>query len=113
MEDREATARAYYDALDEHDYESLADLLAPAFVHDRPDQTIEGRDRFVQFMREERPMTETSHPVDAVYRTAESDTGDVAVRGRLLDAQGDRLVGFVDVFSFSAAGVEAIRTYTR
>lgn len=113
MEHREATARAYYDALDGHDYEALADLLAPAFVHDRPDQTIEGRDRFVQFMREERPMKETSHPVDAVYRTDDAEPADLAVRGRLLDADDEVIVGFIDVFSFAADGVERIRTYTR
>jgi ketosteroid isomerase-like protein len=113
MPDREATARAYYEALDGHDYEALADLLASGFVHDRPDQTIEGSDRFVRFMREERPNTETSHPVDAVYRTDDTARGDIAVRGRLLDAGGERIVSFVDVFSFTGDEVAAIRTYTR
>jgi len=113
MTDREATARAYYDALDGHDYETLTDLLTPGFVHDRPDQRIEGRDRFVTFMREERPQRDTSHPVDAVYRAGESTEGDLAVRGRLLDDSGEPIVGFVDVFSFEGEDVSAIRTYTR
>lgn len=62
-----ARARAYYRALDEGDYEALADLLAPGFVQERPDLTLEGRERFVRFVREERPRRDTSHAVDAVY----------------------------------------------
>ncbi|MFB6084434.1 MAG: nuclear transport factor 2 family protein [Halorientalis sp.] len=113
--DREAAAREYYRALDEDDYEALADLLAPEFVHDRPDRAIEGRDRFVTFMRDERPMKETSHPLDAVYGRddgGEAD-GEVAVRGRLLDPDGDPVVSFVDVFSFEGERVAAVRTYTQ
>jgi ketosteroid isomerase-like protein len=109
MTDRETTVRAYYAALDGHDYERLDDLLAPGFTHDRPDRTIEGVDAFVRFMREERPMSDTSHPIDAVYE----DGDEVAVRGRLLDADGDRIVSFLDVFSFEGDDVASIRTYTR
>ena len=109
--DHEATAREYYRALDDHDYEVLADLLAPEFVQHRPDRTIEGRDRFVTFMREERPMTSTSHPLDAVYES--SGSGEVAVRGRLLDADGDRIAAFVDVFSFEGENIATIDTYTQ
>ncbi|MEF8827742.1 MAG: nuclear transport factor 2 family protein [Haloarcula sp.] len=117
-------ARAYYDAIDGDDYDQLASLLAPSFVHDRPDRTIEGRDRFVRFMREERPQTDTTHPVDGLYRrqtdsAVESTDGDdaataeVAARGRLLDADGERIVGFVDVFTFAGDDIERIETYTR
>lgn len=108
MEQR-AVARDYYDALDGHDYEVLADLLASGFVHDRPDTTLEGRQRFVRFMREERPQTDTSHPIDAVY---ERDDG-VAVEGRLLSSDGRLIAAFVDVFSFENGKVAEIRTYTR
>ena len=102
-------ARAYYRALDEGDYDLLAALLAEGFVHDRPDRTTEGRERFVRFMREERPQTDTTHPVDTVF---EAD-GRVAVRGRLLDADGDPIVGFVDVFTFAGGRIARIETYTR
>lgn len=101
-------ARTYYRALDDDEYDLLASLLAPAFVHDRPDTTIEGRDRFVQFMREERPMVDTSHPVDGVY----TDGREVAVRGRLLDPDDDLLVQFVDVFTVSDGRIERIQTFT-
>ena len=112
--DREATAREYYRALDEDDYETLTDLLAPEFVHYRPDRTIEGRDRFVTFMRDERPMKATSHPLDAVYATdPERDESEVAVRGRLLDPDGEPVVSFVDVFSFEGENIETIHTYTQ
>ena len=103
-------AWAYYRAIDGGDYDLLEALLADAFVHDRPDRTIEGRDRFVQFMRAERPQTDTTHPVDGVYRHPE---GGVAVRGRLLDADGDRIAAFVDVFEFGADRIQRIETYTR
>jgi len=102
-------ARAYYRAIDGDDYDLLAALLAEGFVHDRPDRSIEGRERFVRFMREERPQTDTSHPVDGVYR----DDGEVAVRGRLLAADGERIAGFVDVFSFTEGRIDRIDTYTR
>ena len=119
-------ARAYYRALDTGDYDLLAALLAEGFVHDRPDRTIEGRERFVRFMREERPQTDTTHPVDTVFEAeggAASDErrassgqrpdGAVAVRGRLLDADGDRIARFVDVFEFTAGYIDRVETYTR
>lgn len=106
----QVAARAYYRALDEGDYDLLADLLVPEFVHERPDMTLEGRERFVQFMRDERPMTDTSHPIDAVY--SQEDGTEVVVRGRLLDADGDRITTFVDVFAFEEEKIERIRTFT-
>ena len=126
-----AQARAYYRALDEGDYDLLAALLAPGFVHERPDMTLEGRERFVRFMREERPSTDTSHPVDGVYRRDGGSPGggsggedggrpgsdgasgaEVAVRGRLLAAGGQELTGFVDVFTFEDGQMVRLRTYT-
>jgi ketosteroid isomerase-like protein len=105
--DGEALARAYYDALDAGDYERLRGLLAPEFVQRRPDRTFEGRDRFVAFMRDERPMTDTTHAVDAVYPKGPG----VAVRGRLLDADGDEVFAFVDVFDVAGDRLAALETY--
>lgn len=107
--DRTAVARAYYDALDGGDYDLLADLLAPGFTQSRPDRTFEDRDRFVEFMREERPQTDTSHPIDAVY---EREAG-MAVEGRLLASDGGLITRFVDVFAFEGEQITEIRTYTR
>ena len=127
MTDHVATVRDYYHALDEDDYDLLAGVLAPEFVHERPDRTIEGRERFVRFMREDRPMKDTSHPLDAVYERTEGGEGgesgaddgrggdepvEVAARGRLLKPDGDRLVSFLDVFTFDGDAVEKLRTYT-
>ncbi len=108
---RVETARTYYRALDEDDYDVLADLLAADFVHDRPDMRLEGRERFVQFMREERPTKDTSHPIDAVYDRR--DGTDVVVRGRLLSPDGDLLTTFLDVFSFDGERIERIETFAR
>lgn len=105
--DRAALARAYYDALDAGDYERLRGLLDPDFVQRRPDRTFEGRDRFVAFMRDERPMTDTTHLVDAVYPAGPG----VAVRGRLLDADGDEAFAFVDVFDVAGGRLAALETY--
>ncbi|MDZ5811010.1 nuclear transport factor 2 family protein [Halorubrum sp. AD140] len=107
MTDPESLARAYYAALDAGDYDRLRELLAPDFVQRRPDRTFEGRDRFVTFMRDERPMTDTTHAVDAVYPEGPG----VAVRGRLLDADGDELFAFVDVFDVSEGRLAALETY--
>lgn len=108
MDDRAATARAYYRSLDEHDYETLASILTPAFVHRRPDMTIDGRAEFVQFMREERPQTDTSHPIDAIY---EHEDG-LAVEGQLLSSDGGQITGFVDVLAFEDGRIAEITTYT-
>lgn len=107
---RVETARAYYRALDEDDYELLADLLTAEFVHERPDMTLEGRSRFVTFMRDERPLTDTSHPIDGIYEA--TDGTEVVVRGRLLDPDGERLTQFVDVFSFEGCDIAKIQTFT-
>ncbi|QZX98246.1 nuclear transport factor 2 family protein [Halobaculum rubrum] len=115
----EATARAYYRAIDAADDDALADLLAPGFAHDRPDRTLSGRETFVRFMREERPRTDTEHRIDAVYvESADANAEpEVAVRGRLLGDDGGELFGFVDVFEFANgddadATVDHLTTYT-
>jgi ketosteroid isomerase-like protein len=90
----EALAREYYRAIDEDDYEALESVLAPDFVQERGDMTLEGRERFVAFMRDERPDRTTEHVVETVYS---GPTG-VAVRGRLLRASGAVWFEFVDVF---------------
>jgi len=102
-------ATAYYRAIDDDDYALLSALLVEEFVHDRPDRTIEGRDRFVQFMRDERPQTDTTHPVNGVYQQQSGDG--VAVRGRLLGPDGDPIVGFVDVFEFADGRIRRLETY--
>lgn len=104
------TARAYYRALDEDDYELLAALLAPDFVHERPDMTLEGRDRFVAFMRDERPTKDTSHPVDGVFEATDGEA--VVVCGRLLDPDDEVLTRFADHFTFTGEDIAQIRTYT-
>jgi ketosteroid isomerase-like protein len=105
----EACVRAYYRALDEDEYDLLAALLRPDVVHDRPDMTLEGRERFVTFMREERPMTETSHPLDAIY----TQTGGTAfaARGRLVAPDESELTAFIDVFSFEGHAIARIETF--
>lgn len=107
-------ARDYYQSIDAGEYDRLADLLAPAFRHVRGDRTIEGRDAFVRFMRDERPATDTTHAVDAVYRPEGTDGGaesGVAVRGRLLRSDGTVWFGFVDVFEVAAGRLGGLTTY--
>jgi len=104
---RTRLVRAYYDALDAGEYDRLADLLVPEFVQRRPDRTFEGRDRFVAFMRDERPMTDTTHALDRVYPAGPG----VAVRGQLLDDADDALFAFVDVFDVADGQITALETY--
>lgn len=106
-------ARAYYAALDEGDYDGLEDLLTPDFVHDRPDRTLEGRDRFVQFVRDERPVPDTTHAIDAICRAAvrPERRAQVLARGRLLDG-GDVIVRFCDAFTFADGRIAVLVTYT-
>ncbi len=147
MTEATETARAYYEAIDAGDYHRFGDLLAPHVVHERPDRTIEGRGTLVAFMRDGRPNKDTTHAVEAVYRVDGGAAGDadgsdsaggagdaargdeadeVAVRGRLRDADGSPMFAFVDVFdvangtartdggeSDGRPRITRIRTYTR
>ncbi|WP_276260417.1 nuclear transport factor 2 family protein [Haloglomus litoreum] len=119
-------ARDYYRTIDEGAYGELRDLLADAFVQRRPDRTLEGADRFVRFMREERPETDTTHVVERVYRADPRDDGDgasgpigdvdadryVAVEGRLERANGEQWFRFVDTFAVVDGRLATLRTYT-
>ena len=107
-DDAEVTVRAYYDAIDAGEYDRLVDLLRPEFTHYRPDRTIEGRNRFLRFMREERPRTDTDHVVVAVFPEGVG----VAVQGRLIGGDGELLFGYVDVFTFEDGAIAALETYT-
>jgi ketosteroid isomerase-like protein len=111
--DRRAAVRDYYDAIDAGDYDRLRDRLAPGFVQRRPDRILDGRDRFVRFMREDRPRTDTEHVVEAVgVDDGGGEVSTVFVEGRLRTADGDDLFGFVDVHRVGDAGIESLRTYT-
>lgn len=107
-------ARAYYRHLDDGAYDSLRALLADEFVQHRSDMTLEGGDRFVAFMRDERPETDTTHVVEHVYRATGSVDADarVAVEGRLERASGETWFRFVDTFAVSDGRLRALRTYT-
>jgi ketosteroid isomerase-like protein len=104
--DAAGLAQAYYDTIDDGDWDALRDLLAPGFEHVRPDRTLAGRDAFVSFMRDDRPKTNTRHVVDAVY---EGRNG-VAARGRVLDTDGE-LFAFVDVFEVADGVITGLETY--
>ena len=104
--DAAGLAQAYYDAIDDGEYDALAALLAPEFEHVRPDRTLSGREAFVSFMRDDRPKTNTRHVVDAVYEGRDG----VAARGRLLDTDGE-LFAFVDVFEVAEGDIAGLRTY--
>lgn len=107
--DPEAVVRAYYDAIDTHDYETFSGLFAPDVVHDRPDRTIEGRESLVSFMRDDRPNKETCHEISRVSE----DGSTTVVDGRLLDADGEELFAFEDDFSISDGRITNIRTRVR
>ena len=108
-EDATRLVRRYYEALDEHEYETLEPLLSPSFVQRRPDRTFETRDAFVQFMREERPMTDTRHELLDVFGADDR----VAVRGRLLDASGEPIFEFADLFELADGRIVRLETFTR
>lgn len=109
--DPETVARRYYAAIDDGDYGALAALLHPEFAHRRPDRTLQGREEFVRFMREDRPRTDTAHALECVYLPAEP-ADEVAVRGRLRTEAGEELFGFVDVFRIEEGAIAELRTYT-
>jgi len=110
--DRRDAVQEYYAAIDGGDYDRLRTLLAPGFVQERPDRTLDGRDRFVRFMREERPRTDTEHVLTETCVSDERDgAATVFVRGRLI-ADETTLFGFVDVHRIGDDGIESLTTYT-
>lgn len=104
--DAAALARTYYDAIDAGEYDALREVLAPEFEHVRPDRTLSGRDEFVAFVREDRPRTDTTHVVDAVYDGRDG----VAASGRVL-AENAELFAFVDAFDVADGEIVALTTY--
>ena len=111
----EETVHEYYDTIDEEDFEGLTDLLDPDFVHCRPGGTLEGREEFVEFMRDERPMEETTHKVDGFYGTGPkiANGTEAVARGRVVsDSDDETLFDFVDIFVFEDSAIKEIRTYT-
>jgi len=115
-------AREYYRHIDGGAYGALRNLLADGFVQHRPDMTLEGADRFVAFMRDERPETDTTHVVEHVYRAtgagpgapgeADPDAVRVAVEGRLERASGETWFRFLDTFLVRDGLLRELRTYT-
>jgi ketosteroid isomerase-like protein len=109
----------YYEAIDDADREALAAVLTDAFRHDRPDRTIEGRGRFVEFMMAERPTPDTVHAVDTVFLPEDTDSDheghdaeEVAVHGRLFNDDGSEQFAFVDLFTVGDEGISHLRTFT-
>lgn len=105
----ENVVRAYYESLDNEAYDRLEELLTAAFVHERPEMTLSGRQEFVRFMRDERPRTDTSHPIETIYR-AGGET-ELAAKGRLV-ADGETITGFCDLFTLADGRIDRIETYT-
>jgi len=106
--DSAALIRVYYDALDDHEYDALQNVLTPQFVQRRPDRTFEDRAAFIQFMREKRPNPDTSHELESVI--AEGDR--VAVRGRVVDGE-HALFEFADFFELEDGKIDRLETYSR
>ena len=104
----------YYEAVDAMDADGLAAVLAPGFRHDRPDRTIEGRERFVDFMIDDRPRTDTVHAVDTLFLPDGDDApNEVAAHGRLFAEDGEELFAFVDLFTVEDGEIVDLRTFTK
>lgn len=110
--DPETLVSSYYRAIDDGEYDRLAALLTAGFSQVREDMTIEGRAAFVQFMREERPETDTCHDIEAIYLDPSKTDVAAAVRGRLFRPDGSVGFGFVDVFDCADGRLDALVTYT-
>lgn len=106
--DDAAVAQAYYSAIDDGNYDELRTLLAEAFVQVRPDRTLNGPDRFVQFMRDDRPITETEHTLTGIYHGREG----VAVHGNVVTSSR-HLFEFIDTFQIKNQQITRLTTYTR
>ena len=106
--DQSTLVAEYYRCLDDDEYETLRSILHPEFVQQRPDRRFDGREAFVEFMRTERPQTDTTHSVDTLLESAAS----LAAYGRLFDAEGSELFEFIDVFRFDEGYIREVDTYS-
>lgn len=111
----EALVREYYAAIDDGDYDTLRDLLVPAFTQERGDRTFDSRGEFVSFMRHDRPRHDTRHDIETIY---DGPDGDVAVAGQVVatgeagaDDAGEVLFEFLDVFGIEDAEIVGLRTF--
>ena len=105
-----ALVREYYRSIDADEYDALRAILAEEFAHRRPDRTIEGRDAFVEFMREERPDRKTEHATETIYEERGGER--IAVEVKLLRSDGSEWFGFVDSFVVDKRRIRRVRTYT-
>jgi ketosteroid isomerase-like protein len=106
--DQSTLVEEYYRCLDDDEYETLRSILHPEFIQQRPDRSFESREAFVEFMRTERPQTDTTHRVDTLLESADG----LAASGRLFDAEGSELFEFIDVFWFEDGQIRAVDTFS-
>jgi len=106
--DQSTLVAEYYRCLDDDEYETLRSILHPEFIQQRPDRAFKSREAFVEFMRSERPQTDTTHRVDTLLESA----GSLAASGRLFDAEGGELFEFIDVFQFDEGRICAVDTFS-
>jgi ketosteroid isomerase-like protein len=104
-------ARLYYTAIDDHGYDVLRDILDPNFVQQRGDVTLDGREEFVSFMRDDRPNKDTRHVVDRYIQSKSDD--EIVVRGHLEDSDGDEMFVFLDRFRARDGKIAELKTFTR
>ena len=107
--------QAYYRNLDAKEFETLESLLADEFTQHRPDRTFKNPDQFLEFMRDERPHTDTTHNISNYFSPIIPHSADntIAVRGTLCSENGERMLEFIDVVSFNSdMKIDRIETYT-
>ncbi|WP_416840192.1 nuclear transport factor 2 family protein [Haloferax sp. DFSO52] len=104
-------ARLYYTALDEHGYDTLRDILDPDFVQHRGEMTLDGREEFVSFMRDDRPQKDTTHVIDRYIQSKSED--EIVVRGHLEDSTGDELFVFLDRFRTREGQISELKTFVK
>jgi ketosteroid isomerase-like protein len=106
------SVKRYYEAIDASDGDALRAVLDPGFRHDRPDRTLDGRERFVEFMLHERPQTDTTHTVDTLFVPEDGDAS-VAAHGRLFDSDGEEMFAFIDLFTLENGSIVGLQTFTK
>lgn len=107
----EATARHYYELVDEGDYDALVALFSDDVVYERPGQPpIEGREALREFYEAGRPLSNGEHELHAVI--PDGDT--VAVRGTFRGEQNGDTVefGFADFHEFEDGDIARRYTFT-
>jgi ketosteroid isomerase-like protein len=113
-EKRNQLVEAYFDALDEEEYEELPGLFTEDATYVHPSATVEGGEGIRRLFAENRRTETTDHQITRRVHGTDATVCEGTVTGEFID--GDAFNGeFMDAFEFDEESerIAVISVYTR